>query len=39
MASSATEWTGTLHDSGDYKIFVFTEDRVKALFTLKISIE
>ncbi len=39
MASSATEWTGTLPDDGDYKIFVFTEGRAKAPFTLKIDIE
>lgn len=39
MASSATEWTGTLPDDGDYKISVLTEDRVKAPFTLKIDIE
>ena len=39
MASSATEWEGALPDDGDYKILVFTEDRVKAPFTLKITID
>ena len=39
MASSETEWTGKLLDNGDYKIFVFTQDRVKAPFTLKIAVK
>ena len=39
MASSETEWTGKLPDDGDYKIFVFTQDRVKAPFTLKIAVK
>jgi hypothetical protein len=39
MASSETEWAGKLPDNGDYKIFVFTEDRVNAPFTLKITVE
>src|SRR5215471_7563026 len=40
MADGATEWSGTLPDDGDYKIFVFTDDRdVQAPFTLKITIE
>jgi hypothetical protein len=39
MASSETEWTGKLPDNGDYKIFVFTQDRVKAPFTLKIAVK
>jgi hypothetical protein len=39
MASSETEWAGKLPDNGDYKIFVFAEDRVKATFTLKITVE
>jgi hypothetical protein len=39
MASSETEWAGKLPDDGDYKIFVFTEDRVNAPFTLKITVE
>jgi hypothetical protein len=39
MASGETEWAGTLPDDGDYKIFVFTEGRVKAPFTLKIIVE
>ncbi len=39
MASGETEWSGRLPDNGDYKIFVFTEDRVNAPFTLKVTIE
>jgi hypothetical protein len=39
MASGETEWAGKLPDDGDYKIFVFTEDRVEAPFTLEITIE
>ena len=39
MASGETEWAGKLPDDGDYKIFVFTEDRVKAPFTLEITVE
>ncbi|MFO1155144.1 MAG: hypothetical protein U1E42_16000 [Rhodospirillales bacterium] len=39
MASSATEWEGTLPDNGDYTIFVFTQNRSKSPFTLKISIQ
>jgi len=39
MVSGESEWTGTLPDDGDYKIFVFTEDRVNAPFTLKVSIK
>jgi hypothetical protein len=39
MASGETECAGTLPDDGDYKIFVFTEDRVKAPFTLEIIVE
>ena len=38
-ASGETEWSGTLPDNGDYKIFVFTEDRVNAPFTLKFTVE
>ena len=38
MASGETEWAGTLPEDGDYKIFVLTEDRVKAPFILKISV-
>ena len=29
IASGETEWAGKLPDDGDYKIFVFTEDRVE----------
>jgi hypothetical protein len=39
MVSGETEWSGTLPDDGDYKIFVFTEDRVKAPFTVTVTIE
>jgi hypothetical protein len=39
MASGETEWSGTLSDDGDYEIFVFTEDRVNAPFTLTVTIE
>jgi len=39
MASGETGWSGTLPDDGDYKIFVFTEDRVSAPFTLTVAIE
>ena len=39
MASGETEWAGKLPDDGDYKIFVLTEDRVKAPFTLEITVE
>jgi hypothetical protein len=39
MASGETEWAGTLPDDGDYKILVFTENRVKAPFTLEITVE
>lgn len=38
-ASSETEWTGTLPDNRDYKIFVFAQHRVKAPFTLKIALK
>jgi hypothetical protein len=39
MASGETEWSGTLPDDGDYKIFVFTEGRVNAPFTVAVTIE
>jgi hypothetical protein len=39
MASSETEWAGTLPDDGDYKILVFTTSRVNAPFTLEIAVE
>jgi hypothetical protein len=39
MASGETEWAGELPANGDYKIFVFTEDRVKAPFPLKITVQ
>jgi hypothetical protein len=39
MASGETEWAGKLPADGDYKIFVFTEDRVESPFTLEITIE
>jgi hypothetical protein len=39
IASGETEWAGKLPDNGDYKIFVLTEDRVKAPFTLEITVE
>ena len=33
MASGETEWTGSPAGEGDYKMFVFTENRVKSPFT------
>jgi len=39
MMSGGTEWSGEVADDGDYKIFVFTEDRVSAPFTITITIE
>jgi hypothetical protein len=39
MVSGATDWSGTLPDDGDYKIFVFTEDRVNAPFSITITIK
>ena len=39
MASGETEWAGTLPEDGDYKVFVLTEDRVKAPFTLQITVQ
>lgn len=39
MASGETEWSRALPDDGDYKIFVFTEDRVNAPFTLRVKVE
>ena len=39
IASGQTEWSGTLPDDGDYKIFVFTEDRVNAPFTVTLTVE
>ena len=39
MVSGETEWSGTLPEDGDYKIFVFTEDRVNAPFTVTVTIE
>jgi hypothetical protein len=39
MASGETEWSGTLPDDGDYKIFVLTEDRVNAPFTITVAIK
>jgi hypothetical protein len=39
IVSGETEWSGTLPDDGDYKIFVFTEDRVNAPFTVTITIK
>lgn len=39
MASGETTWSGTLADDGDYKIFVFTDDRATAPFALTVSIK
>jgi hypothetical protein len=39
VASGETEWFGKLPDDGDYKIFVFTEDRVNAPFKFTVTIE
>lgn len=39
MASGETEWAGTLAEDGDYEVFVLTEDRVKAPFTLQITVQ
>jgi hypothetical protein len=39
MVSGETEWSGTLPVAGDYKILVFTEDRVNAPFTITVTIE
>ncbi len=39
MASGETEWSATLRDDGDYKIFVFTDDRVNAPFTITVTVE
>lgn len=39
MANGETEWSDTLPDTGDYRIFVFTDSRVASPFTLKITIE
>ncbi len=39
LASGETEWSGTLTDDGDYKIFVITDDRVDAPYTLTVTIK
>ena len=39
LVSGGTEWSGKLPDDGDYKIFVFTEGRVNAPFTVTVTIE
>jgi hypothetical protein len=39
MASGETDWSGTLPADGDYKIFVFTEDRANAPFTITVTIQ
>lgn len=39
MANGETEWSGTLPETGDYRIFVFTDSHVASPFTLKITIE
>lgn len=38
IISGETEWSGTLPDDGDYKIFVFNEGRVNAPFTISVTI-
>src|SRR5262249_33624821 len=39
LASGVQEWTGTLADDGDYKIFVFTDAReVNMPFTLRVTV-
>jgi len=39
ISSGETEWSGTLPDDGDYKIFVFTEGNATAPFTLTVGIK
>jgi len=39
IVSGETEWSGTLRDDGDYKILVFTDDRVNTPFTITITLE
>ena len=39
IASGETEWSGTLPDDGDYKLFVFTEGNATAPFTLTVSVK